>query len=150
MPVGDRLFLVVSEPARFADEVLGTLTVGYALDDAVATRLAEETGCDVNIAAGRVLYASSLPEADRAALASLVASDHLPQNAVVTRVGAGDYVVGTFPLSATESTHPAVWFSFRTGVRLRSSSTKSAADYWSRAAAFWPSRSPAASCSAGA
>ena len=26
----------MSEPARFADEVLGTLTVGYALDDAVA------------------------------------------------------------------------------------------------------------------
>jgi len=34
VPAGDHLYLVVSEPARFADEVLGTLTVGYALDDA--------------------------------------------------------------------------------------------------------------------
>src|SRR5207248_775563 len=29
--VGDRLFLVIAEPARFAEEVLGTLSVGYAL-----------------------------------------------------------------------------------------------------------------------
>src|SRR5262249_13193335 len=41
--VGDRLFLVVSEPARFAEETLGTLTVGYALDDGVARRLAAIT-----------------------------------------------------------------------------------------------------------
>src|SRR5438874_1506947 len=31
--VRDRLFLVVSEPARFAEDTLGSLTVGYALDD---------------------------------------------------------------------------------------------------------------------
>jgi signal transduction histidine kinase len=101
-PVGDHLFLVVSEPARFADEVLGTLTVGYALDDTVALRLAQETNCDVNIAAGGVLYASSLPPADRAALAALVGTNDRPQAGVfpeVTRVGAGDYVVGAFPLS---------------------------------------------------
>jgi signal transduction histidine kinase/ActR/RegA family two-component response regulator len=105
VPAGDRLYLVVSEPARFADEVLGTLTVGYALDDAVAVRLAEETGCDVNIAAGGVLFASSLPTADRAALASRIASGDLPREPVVTRVGAGDYIVGTFPLSPNESSH---------------------------------------------
>src|SRR5580704_1840925 len=36
LPINDRVFLVVTEPARFAEEVLGTLTVGYALDDAIA------------------------------------------------------------------------------------------------------------------
>jgi len=43
VPVDDRLFLVVSEPARFGEEVLGTMTVGFALDDAVAQELAEAT-----------------------------------------------------------------------------------------------------------
>jgi signal transduction histidine kinase/ActR/RegA family two-component response regulator len=103
VPAGERLYLVVSEPARFTDEVLGTLTVGYALDDAVAARLAEETGCDVNIAAGGVLFASSLPLADRAVLASRIASGDLPRGGVVTRIGAGEYVVGAFPLSSNES-----------------------------------------------
>jgi len=50
--VNDNLFLVVSEPARFAEEVLGTMTVGYALDDAVARELARATHCDVNLVAG--------------------------------------------------------------------------------------------------
>src|ERR1700720_1051553 len=51
--LGDRLFLIVSEPARFAEEILGTLTVGLALDDAVARRLAEVTHADGNLIAGR-------------------------------------------------------------------------------------------------
>src|SRR5688500_6615436 len=44
----DRLFLVVSEPAGFAEELLGTLTVGYALDDALARSLAQVTHREVN------------------------------------------------------------------------------------------------------
>jgi len=111
VPAGNHLYLVVSEPARFADEVLGTLTVGYALDDAIAARLAQETNCDVNIAAGGVLFASSLPKADRAALSSRIASDDLPPGGAgeprraVIRVGDSEYIVGTFPLSSTESIH---------------------------------------------
>ena len=105
VPAGDHLYLVVSEPALFADEVLGTLTVGYALDDAVAARLAQEANCDVNIAAGGVLFASSLPKADRSALAARVASDDFPSGGAVARVGASDYVVGTFPLSSNKSIH---------------------------------------------
>jgi signal transduction histidine kinase/CheY-like chemotaxis protein len=102
-PISDRFYLVVSEPARFGDEVLGALTVGYALDDLVATRIAQETNCDVNIAAGRVLYASSLGGESRAALASLLADSQQPAMGVsrqVTRLGAGEYVVGGFPLSS--------------------------------------------------
>ena len=32
---GGVLFLIVSEPARFAEEVLGTMTVGFIIDDGV-------------------------------------------------------------------------------------------------------------------
>src|SRR3982751_5020773 len=47
--IGNRLFLIVAEPARFAEETLGTLTVGYALDDDVAQQLAQVTHSEVNI-----------------------------------------------------------------------------------------------------
>ena len=100
--VGDRLFLVVSEPARFAEETLGTLTVGYALDDAVARQLAQVTHCEVNIAIGRRLAASSLTGGERTALAG-----QLPVNEPVVlggappveRLGASEYVAATFALS---------------------------------------------------
>src|SRR4029077_17706864 len=52
--------------------------------------------------------ASSLPAADRAALASLITSADLPPAGVsrrVTRVGTGDYVVGAFPLSTNDPAH---------------------------------------------
>ena len=38
-----RVFLVVSEPAQFAEENLGSMTVGFALDDEVAADLASVT-----------------------------------------------------------------------------------------------------------
>jgi len=101
--LGDRLFLIVSEPARFGDEVLGSLTVGFALDDAVARRLAEVTHSDVNIVAGGHLSASSLTGADRLALAGLVSTDsrlsRLGALGDKRRVGDGQYVIGIFPLS---------------------------------------------------
>lgn len=72
--IDGRLFLVVSEPARFGDEVLGTFSVGFVLDDGVARRLAEETHCAVNLVAGGQLSASSLAGPERAALTKLVAA----------------------------------------------------------------------------
>src|SRR5262249_55520173 len=60
---------------RFADETLGTLTVGYALDDDVARQLAEVTHVEVNIVVGRHLAASSLPGGRRAALEQLIGWD---------------------------------------------------------------------------
>ena len=65
--VHDRLYLVIAEPARFAEEVLGTLSVGYALDDTVAEQLAAATHCEVNLVVGSHLCATSLPAAERAA-----------------------------------------------------------------------------------
>jgi signal transduction histidine kinase/ActR/RegA family two-component response regulator len=102
------LFLVVSEPARFAEEVLGTLTVGYALDDAVVQRLSDVTHCDVNLVAGGRLYASSLSPAGRTALTTRLAARNWLENGVsgVWSIGADQYVVGTFPMAPTGSSAP--------------------------------------------
>ena len=100
--VGDRLYLVVSEPARFAEETLGSLTVGYALDDALARQLAQITHTDVNILLGTHLMASSLTGGDRAAIVTLASSGQLAAfggAARTWRIGSGEYVAGAFPLS---------------------------------------------------
>jgi signal transduction histidine kinase/ActR/RegA family two-component response regulator len=100
--VGNRLFLIVAQPARFAEETLGTLTVGYALDDAVAQQLSQVTHSDVNIVLGGHLAASSLTGDTRTALAGLIALDGtLPIDAApqMHRLAGGDYIAGAFPLS---------------------------------------------------
>ena len=102
--VGGGLYLLVSEPAKFADEVVGTLTVGVALDDDVVSRLAELTNSEVALVADGALYASSLSGATRAALSSLVDNDTgeaSSPSAITNRVLAGrEYVYGQFPLDA--------------------------------------------------
>ncbi len=105
--VGDRLYLVVSEPARFAEETLGTLTVGYALDDELARQLSQITHTDVTILLGSRLAASSLMGSDRAALATLAANGQIAsfgQSARTEQVGSGEYFAGTFPLSLGATT----------------------------------------------
>ena len=106
----DHLFLTVSQPARFAEEILGTLTVGFALDDAVARGLAEVTHADVNIVAGHRLSASSLTGRNRAALASLTSDDRWSARGVrseIQRVGDGEYVAGVFALTPGENRQAA-------------------------------------------
>jgi signal transduction histidine kinase/DNA-binding response OmpR family regulator len=68
----DRLYLVVSEPAVFGEEVLGTLSAAYPLDDGVARQLSEVTGSEVNFLAGEAISGSSLSLDTRSALAALV------------------------------------------------------------------------------
>ena len=97
-----RLFLVVSQPAGFADELLGTLTGGYALDDDLAVRLAQVTHCEINLVLGGRLYASSLPPADRDALTTAVANERWPapsEMGSIRRFGNGEYAIGAFPLT---------------------------------------------------
>jgi signal transduction histidine kinase/CheY-like chemotaxis protein len=106
--IGDRLFLVVSEPARFADETLGTLTIGYALDDAVARQLAQVTHCDVNIVIGRHLAASSLTDNARATLAAVIAADpslSADREPRMERLSGGEFIAGAFPLSPDGDPH---------------------------------------------
>jgi predicted signal transduction protein with EAL and GGDEF domain len=99
--VDDRLFLVVSEPARFGEEVLGTMSVGYALDDAVAQELAQATRCDVSLVSGTHLAASSLRGRQRTALADVLAragEAGFGASTGIQTIGGDRYVEGTFPL----------------------------------------------------
>jgi signal transduction histidine kinase/CheY-like chemotaxis protein len=101
-----RLFLVVSEPARFAEEILGTLTIGYALDDAVAQQLAAVTHTEVNLVFGGRVYASSLPVADRAALNAFAARGDSPLATgllTVSQIGATPYAAAAFRLPPSQS-----------------------------------------------
>ena len=98
------LFIVVTEPATFADEVLGTLTTGYALDNVLAYELARTTGRDVALIAGKTISGTSLSPTPRASLQSLLRSNAGPFATTgamsVTRLGNEEYVAATFPLTS--------------------------------------------------
>jgi signal transduction histidine kinase/ActR/RegA family two-component response regulator len=100
LAAGDRLFLVVSEPASFAEETLGTFTVGYWLNDAVARRLADVARCEVNLIGDDRLFASSLTGSGREEFAGLERTRVLEGDLAgrILRVGSGEYAVGHYPL----------------------------------------------------
>jgi diguanylate cyclase (GGDEF)-like protein len=100
--VGSRLFLVVVEPVRFADEVLGTLSVGYALDDRVAGELAAQTHSEVSLLAGSQVGGSSLATEGRSDLERVLTARHgsPSSSAPLWDVGGQRYVAATFPLAA--------------------------------------------------
>jgi putative nucleotidyltransferase with HDIG domain len=98
------LYLVVSQPARYAEEVLGALTVGFRLDDALASEFAELTRSEVSFASSGRLHASSLPASERSRLPALFA---LPTGVLrgaegqpaLVRLGEETYVAGLYSLS---------------------------------------------------
>jgi HAMP domain-containing protein len=94
------LYLIVAEPARFADEALGAIVVGYLLDDAVARELAAITRCDVNLVAGHTLAATSLDATARRDLGALVPDPaFVPMRTPAVReVGQRAYVAARYPL----------------------------------------------------
>jgi PAS domain S-box-containing protein len=100
----ERLYLIVAEPAMFADEVLGTITSGYKLDDRVATELSRATNCEVSlVCAGNRVCASSLGGTPRADLVSALAGNRAGRDALhsepaLHRIGNGLYVGGVYPL----------------------------------------------------
>jgi predicted signal transduction protein with EAL and GGDEF domain len=101
--IQDRLFLVVSEPARFDEEILGTMTVGYALDDAVADDLARATHCQVNLVSGTHLFGSSLHTGQRTDLVRQLAGEAIASASVshstgLRSLGGVRYIDGIFPL----------------------------------------------------
>ena len=101
------LYLVVSEPALFAEEVLGTITAGYKLDDGVAAELALETHCEVNlVCASNRLCGSSLPAAPRSSLTQLLANHSTALGTSgheLVDVGIASFVSGVFPLGPARS-----------------------------------------------
>jgi PAS domain S-box-containing protein len=102
--IGGALFLVVSEPARFAEEILGTITVGSLIDDRVAADLADVAQVEVNLVIGDRLAASSLRGEPRAALNAQLATQHLRKlegpASGLEEVAGRRYFAGAFPLAS--------------------------------------------------
>jgi signal transduction histidine kinase/ActR/RegA family two-component response regulator len=104
---GSALYLAVTVPARFAEETLGTITVGYPLNDAVAESLARVTHTEVNLLAGGTLSGSSLDPGARRELSARVAtgipaswaSAPLP----LEQIGSRRYMAQSFALSPADS-----------------------------------------------
>ena len=98
-----KLFLITSEPARFAErEVLGSVTFGFPLDDRVAKDLAAVTRADVNLVSANRLAGSSLDGRERETLgAALSAGRFTEVRGVSTDLMTFEdrrFVEGTFPL----------------------------------------------------
>ena len=103
VPIGGRLFLISSEPAKFAEtEVLGTLTFGFALDDKVAQDLAQRTHSEVNLVSGAELVGSSLPPGQRHEVAASLTNGSLlgPRgvSAELRQIGDRRFIEGAFSL----------------------------------------------------
>jgi signal transduction histidine kinase len=78
-------------------EILGTLSIGFLIDDGVAEQLKSMTGSDVAFAMNGRILAATLPAETRGALTALL---H-PGSGHEERIGDGDYVVLRQPLTAT-------------------------------------------------
>jgi signal transduction histidine kinase len=104
------LYIVVSEPARFADEVLGVLTAGYAVDDQVAEELAQRTRTEVSFMADGRVVGSSLSPSERALADETRAvdsgSDQLFRPSPLTSNMRGEYVAQAYPLGALDGPKP--------------------------------------------
>jgi len=96
------LYLIVTEPARFSEEILGTFTAAVRIDDGFARDLGLVTHCDVTfICAGGQICGSSLPAPARAALvAAGSAGDLGPITAAPTlrTLGSTRYLTGVYSL----------------------------------------------------
>lgn len=98
------LYLTVSVPARFADEVLGSLTLGYTLTDELAEQLARLARCEAVLVFGGRMLASSLGQrataSDADALVALAGTPRAGVLSALQRIGDGQYVAGSFPIAA--------------------------------------------------
>jgi signal transduction histidine kinase len=93
LPQANGMLQLVTVPIAIGlthPEMLGTLTVGFLLDDAVATQLKAITGSDIAFGMDGQILATTLPREDRMALASLLGQAGGVHD---VRIGAEDYVV---------------------------------------------------------
>ena len=101
---GTALFLAVSAPARFADEILGTLTTGYRLTDGLAEELARLAQCEVVLISDGQIAATSLRDprhTDAGRLVVEVSAAQFGALPEIRRIGDHQYVGGVFPLTPT-------------------------------------------------
>jgi predicted signal transduction protein with EAL and GGDEF domain len=99
------LYLTVSVPATFAEEVLGSLTFGYRLTDELAQQLARLAHCEAMfISAGRVV-ASSLGDRFTADAGALLSAAIAPAASVLAEpqpIGDRQWMVGMFALAGPD------------------------------------------------
>jgi signal transduction histidine kinase len=88
----------VSQP-----DILGTLSVGFLLDDEFASQLKQVTGSDVAFGMGGRILSSTLPHEARGALSASLGAPETPQNVTI---GLEEYVV--LPLRLANATSPSV------------------------------------------
>ncbi len=90
-----RLLEVVTVPVALAPpEVLGTLSLGFALDDTLAAQFKSLTGSEVAFAHDGRIHASTLPRAEDAGLRAVLTA---PETSVVT-LGGTEYAALARPL----------------------------------------------------
>ncbi len=107
-PTPQGISLLVATPARFADEVIGTLSVGYLLTDAAVRELAHVVQSDVALVWGERIAATSLGAAERDDTADLLAAARSTFGVLPELHHAGDrrYVAGTFALAPDAAASP--------------------------------------------
>ena len=101
VPTPSALVLLVSTPAVFADEVLGTLSVGYALTDGVVRDLARVLQTDIALIWGNQVVATSLAGTERVDRTALSEAARVPAATQpdLLRANGRRYVARTFALA---------------------------------------------------
>jgi PAS domain S-box-containing protein len=101
IPLDGKLFLIVSQPAVYAEENLGMMTAAFPLNDAVALELAKLTRTEVSfLSTGRVVSTSlNLPVRSHIEAMLTATPDHPFESLKgVNRFGPGQYVAAVYPL----------------------------------------------------
>src|SRR5207249_514081 len=106
LPQPDGVLELVTVPIalyKTNPEILGTLSVGFLLDDALVAQLKSITGSDIAFAMDRHVLAATLGQADRAALSAWLQGAGLPRS---VRLGGEEYVALPRPLAANAEGAP--------------------------------------------
>ena len=104
IPLEGKLYLIVSQPAVFAEEELGLMTAAYPIDDALALELAKMTRTEVSFLASESVVSSSLDSAVRSHVQAMLSARHEKSFVTptgLTSVGPRQFVAGIYPLPAT-------------------------------------------------
>jgi PAS domain S-box-containing protein len=105
------LYLVVSQPARYADEVLGSFVAAYRLDDQLARGLSSITRNEIALVVDHRISGTSLEGAQRAAFEQALRTNGVDGQDTVKQVQLAEssYVGGTFDLRKHGAPDARVW-----------------------------------------
>lgn len=99
----DVLYLTVSVPARFADEVLGALTLGYRLTDDLADALARLARCEVVLMSnGRAVATSLISQTSAQAAVTSIAAQATDSSLTLRNVDGRDYLTGIYAIAGPD------------------------------------------------